>query len=163
PRDVGLRESLAERLLAAGQYQRAAAELERVIEQDVRRESAWRSLGQALARNRGGDGGIVAAPLIALGFANDLERAAYATRVAGPAAMTPGSFGAAELASISAQPGDNPAERLITALGDIAAKLFPPDLERWGVSARDRLSAKSGHALRVLGDRIAALFGIGEY
>jgi hypothetical protein len=42
-------------------------------------------------------------------------------------------------------------------------KLYPPDLAGYGVSSRDRLSARSGHPLRLLADRIAALVGLTEY
>jgi hypothetical protein len=36
-------------------------------------------------------------------------------------------------------------------------------LERWGLSVRDRITSRSGHPLRTLGDRIAAVFGVTDY
>ncbi len=36
-------------------------------------------------------------------------------------------------------------------------------MERFGVSTRDRISAKSGHPLRALADRVANVFGVEEY
>jgi hypothetical protein len=131
---------------------------------DPTRENAWRQLAEGLTRlQRSADGSVGIAPLIALGLANDLERATWSTRVARTAAALPGSFGANELGSISPQTGDDPAARLIAALGEITSKVFPPELERWNVSSRDRLGAKSGHPTRALTDRLAAVFGIGDY
>jgi hypothetical protein len=52
---------------------------------------------------------------------------------------------------------------LIAALGDITSKLYPPELERWSVTSRDRLGTKSGHPTRALADRLAAVFGFGDY
>jgi tetratricopeptide (TPR) repeat protein len=162
--DIDLRSDLAQRLLRVGQHQRAVAELERVVSADPSREGAWRQLAEGLQRlQRSGDGSVGVAPLVALGFANDLERATWSTRVARTAAALPGSFGSGELSSISPRTGDDPAVRLIAALGDIASKLYPPELERWNVTSRDRLSAKSGHPTRALADRLAAVFGLGDY
>ncbi len=164
PSNVELRAALADRLLLAGQYPRAAAELERVVALDVNRESAWRQLAEALQRSqRSSDASLGIAPLVALGFANDLERSTYSMRSPRVAAGAPGSFGAAEMRSIAVRSGEDPAAALLEALGDVTGKLHPPELERWGVTARERLTAKSGHPLRALGDRVAQLFGLSEY
>jgi tetratricopeptide (TPR) repeat protein len=164
PNDLELRCDFAERLLRAGQHQRAVAELERVVLIDPTRESAWRQLAEGLSRlKRSSDSSVGVAPLIALGFANDLERATWSTRVARTAAALPGSFGESELLAISPRTGDDPAAALIAALGDITSKLYPPELERWNVTSRDRLGAKSGHPTRALADRLAAAFGLGDY
>jgi hypothetical protein len=161
--DIELRAGFAERLLRAGQYQRAVAEFERVVTQDPTREAAWRHLAEGLSRlQRSSDGSVGIAPLIALGFANDLERATWSTRVARTAGAMTGSFGQSELTSLSPRTGDDPAARLIAALGDIPSKMFPAELERWGVSSRDRLGAKSGHPTRALADRLAGILGLSD-
>lgn len=162
--DIELRAGFAERLLRAGQFQRAVAEFERVVTQDPTREAAWRQLAEGLSRlQRSSDPSVGIAPLMALGFANDLERATWSTRVARTAGAMPDSFGQGELASLSPRTGDDPAARLLAALGDIPSKMFPAELERWGVSSRDRLGAKSGHPTRALADRLAAILGLGDY
>ncbi|MGC4088798.1 MAG: tetratricopeptide repeat protein [Polyangiaceae bacterium] len=164
PEDLELRAELAQRLLAVGQTARALSELERVVTADVQRESAWRQIGQALSRSqRGGDGSLAVGPLVALGFANDLERATWGTRAPRSAAAMPGSLGEKELLQIAPRSGEDTAQGLISALGDIVAKVFPPELERYNLSSRDCVNAKTGNPLRLLADRIAAIFGVVEY
>jgi tetratricopeptide (TPR) repeat protein len=164
PANVELRAALAERLLRSGQHQRALGELERVVALDVNREQAWRQLAEALQfLHRAGDGSVSVAPLVALGFANDLERSTYSMRSPRVAVGAPGSFGNNEMKAIAVRPGEDRAAELIESLGDISGKLYPHEVERWGVSSRERLHAKSGHPLRVLGDRVAQVFGLSEY
>jgi tetratricopeptide (TPR) repeat protein len=162
--DVDLRFEFAERLLAAGQVGRALAELDRVVTIDPQRENAWRLMGEALSRSqRPGDGSLAVAPLVALGLANDLERTTWGTRAARTAAAMPASIGEKELAQIAPRAGEDTAQALISALGDIVPKVYPPELERYNLSSRDRLNARSGNPLRVLADRVAAIFGIPEH
>jgi tetratricopeptide (TPR) repeat protein len=164
PEDADLHAELAERLISQGQFPRAMSELERVVGLDIQRAAAWRQIAEVLKRmQRAGDGSVGVAPLLALGLANDLERSTWAARTARTAAAVPGSFGRNEFAQISLQAGEDAAAGLIDALGDIVGKVFPPELERWGVSSRDRLSAKSGNPLRLLADRVAQVFGLGDY
>ncbi|MCC6902666.1 MAG: hypothetical protein IT377_27080, partial [Polyangiaceae bacterium] len=42
-------------------------------------------------------------------------------------------------------------------------KIHPPELERWGVSSRDRVTTRSGHPLKQLADRVAGVFGPIEF
>jgi len=164
PEDAELRSEFAQRLLGLGQTARALSELERVVTLDAQRESAWRQIAQTLSRSqRAGDGSLGIGPLIALGFANDLERATWSTRAPRSAAAMPGSFGEKELAQIAPRGGEDTAQNLIAALGDIVGKVYPPELERYNIGSRDRLSTKSGNPLRLLSDRVAAIFGVGEY
>jgi cellulose synthase operon protein C len=60
-------------------------------------------------------------------------------------------------------PSADPAARLLAALADVLEKIYPPELERYGLSSRDRLGARSGNPLRALADRVAAVFGIGDF
>ncbi len=55
------------------------------------------------------------------------------------------------------------ATNLLAVLADGLGKVYQPDLERYGLSARDRISAKSGHPLRQLCDRVAQVFGVNDY
>jgi hypothetical protein len=41
--------------------------------------------------------------------------------------------------------------------------VYPAELERWGLSGRDKLSPKSGHPLRSLAERVAAVFGVEDF
>jgi len=164
PGDAELRSQLADVLLRVGQNQRALAELERVVQIDVTRQTTWRQIAETLQRlQRVGDGSIGIAPLVALGFATEAENARLAARAPRVGGWQAGAIGENELTAISPLPSDDPAARLVATLGDIPAKIFPPELERWGVGSRDRLNARSGQPLRVLADRLAATFGLAEF
>lgn len=164
PNDTELHAELGGVLSKAGQHQRALAEYARVLQADVESELGWRSTIDALSGlNRAGEAALAVGGLVALGFANDLERASWQQRTPRAADAAPGSFGEAEFTAIEARPGDEAPRRLLAALGDIAGKVNTPELERWGVSPRDRISAKSGHPVRSLADRLAAIFGVGDY
>jgi hypothetical protein len=52
---------------------------------------------------------------------------------------------------------------LLSALGEALPRLYPADLEGYGTSTRERIAPRSGHALRVLFDRVGALFGSPPY
>jgi hypothetical protein len=100
---------------------------------------------------------------VALGAGNDLELAGMSSRVVRAAGQAPGSLDATELSSIDVNPQDSRATALLVALDDAVGKVFPPELERWGVGARDKLSPKSGHPLRAVAERVAAVFGIESF
>jgi hypothetical protein len=79
------------------------------------------------------------------------------------AGQAPGSLDASELSSIDVNPVNSTATALLVALGDAVGKVYPPDLDRFGVSARDKLSTKSGHPLRASAERVAAVFGVESF
>lgn len=162
--DPALFEELGLRLAAAGQHQRAIPALYRAIEADVRRERAFRKLAEAYeATGRPAEAQIALVPLGALGVANDFERASISARRPRPALGGPRAFDAQELDALSLVPQPDTATRLLAALADGLGKVYQPDLDRYGLTPRDRISAKSGHPLRQLCDRVAQLFGVNDY
>lgn len=161
---VELQAELAARLLKAGQFGPAVATSRRVLELDVMRADAWRELAEAFkGLGRTAEATLALAPLVALNAANDLERATLSTRASRAGAAHAGSFDASELQTIDLLPADDPAARLLSHLAEGLGKVHPPDLERYGVTSRDKIGAKSGHPLRVLSDRVANVFGVEEY
>jgi tetratricopeptide (TPR) repeat protein len=162
--DPALFEELGLRLSSAGQYQRAIPALYRALETDVRRERAFRKLAEAYeALARPVEAQLALVPLGALGLANDFERASLSARRPRPALGGPRSFDTAMLDSLSIVPVPDAATNLLAVLADGLGKVYQPDLERYGLSARDRISAKSGHPLRQLCDRVAQIFGVSDY
>jgi tetratricopeptide (TPR) repeat protein len=162
--DPALFEELGLRLSAAGQYQRAIPALYRALEVDVRRERAFRKLAEAYeALARPVEAQLAIVPLGALGLANDFERASISARRPRPAIGGPRSFDGAMLDSVSLVPLPDTASNLLAQLADGLGKVYQPDLERYGLSTRDRISAKSGHPLRQLCDRVAQIFGVSDY
>jgi tetratricopeptide (TPR) repeat protein len=162
--DAELHAELAGRMLEAGNPAKAIQALRRVLERDVTNALAWRKLSECFkALGRRTEATLAVAPLAALGQANDLELATLSHSPARPASAPPRSFDLAELESISLVPPGDPAARLVGALSEVLEKVYPPELERYGLSPRDRLGARSTHAFRALADRIAAIFGVTEF
>ncbi|HEV8247329.1 MAG TPA: hypothetical protein VGP93_16235, partial [Polyangiaceae bacterium] len=162
--DPALHEELGLRLVAAGQYARALPSLHRALEGDVRRERAFRKLNESFeALKRPAEALLALVPLGALGVANDFEKATLAQRKARPAQCMPRSFDTAEFEAIGLIPGSDSATRLLSVLADGLGKVYTPDIERYGLSSRDRITAKSGHPLRMLCDRVAQIFGVSDY
>ena len=161
---VELQAELATRLLRAGQFAPAVAAARRVLETDVMRPSAWRELSEAFkGLGRIPEATLALAPLLAVNAANDLERATLSARAPRAGAGHAGAFDVAQLQAIAALPADDAATGLLTQIAEGLGKVHPPELERYGVSSRDRISAKSGHPLRALADRVANVFGVEEY
>ncbi len=162
--DPAVQAELAGRLLDAGNPAKAMVALRQVFERDVTNAAAWRKLGDCFrALNRRAEATLAIAPLAALGQANDLELATLSQHPPRPASLAPRSLDATELESIGLVPPAEPAARLTAALADVLEKVYPTELERYGVSTRERLGARSGHPLRALADRVAAIFGVNDF
>lgn len=164
PEDSTLRAELASRLRRAGHFQQAAQEYRKLLEVDVMRAEAWRDLAECLkGMQKPAEATLALAPLIAIGAANDLERATLGARPPRTAAAHPSSFDSGAFRSIDALGSPDPVGELLLSLNETLGKIHPPELERYGLSTRDRISARTPHPLRMLGDRIASILGIGEY
>jgi hypothetical protein len=74
-----------------------------------------------------------------------------------------GSFGNGTLFSFYGNDTPAPLMAMLATLPEAFSRLFPPDLEGFGLGTRDRITARSGHPLRMLTDRIAAIFGVEHY
>jgi len=161
PQDPELALAYARRLLTAQRYADAAVGFRRALSFDVFKPEAFRGLAEAWrSLGRTPESACAVGAVVALGAGNDLELAGMSSRVVRAAGQAPGSLDATELSSIDVNAQDSTATALLTALGDAVGKVYPPDLERWGVGARDKLSAKSGHPLRAVAERVAAVFGV---
>jgi cellulose synthase operon protein C len=80
-----------------------------------------------------------------------------------PASSPARSFDSAEFDTIGLIPPTDRATRLMAMLADGLGKVYTPELERYGLSTRDRITSKSGHPLRLLCDRVAQVFGVTDY
>jgi tetratricopeptide (TPR) repeat protein len=161
PADPELALAYARRLLTAQRYADAAVAFRRALSFDVFKPEAFRGLAEAWrSLGRAAESACAVGAVVALGAGNDLELAGMSSRTVRAAAQAPGSLDATELSSIDVNAGDSTATALLVALGDAVGKVYPPDLDRWGVGVRDKLSAKSGHPLRAVAERVAAVFGI---
>jgi tetratricopeptide (TPR) repeat protein len=159
-----LQAELATRLLKSGQFAPALNALRRLLELDVMRPAAWRELSEAFkGLQRPAEATLALAPLLAIHAANDLERATLSSRASRTGAGHAGVFDASQFQALGLLPEADPASQLLAQIAEGLGKVHAPELERFGVSPRDRLTAKSGHPLRALADRVAHLFGVEEY
>ncbi len=164
PGEPELAVAYAKRLLEAQRFVDAATAYRRALSIDVFRPEAFRGLAEAWrAQGRSAEAACAVGAVVSLGAGNDLERSAMSSRVVRAAAQAPGSMDASELSSIDVNAADSRASALLSALGDATGKVFPPELERWGLTSREKISAKSGHPLRALAERVAAVFGVESF
>jgi tetratricopeptide (TPR) repeat protein len=164
PNDPDLAIAYAKRLLDAQRYPDAAVAYRRALSFDIFRPDAFRGLAEAWrAVGRAAESACAIGAVVALGAGNDLELAGMSVRTVRAAGQAPGSLDAGELASIDVNSADSTATALLAALGDAAGKVYPPELERWGLGVRDKISQKSGHPLRAVAERVAAVFGVEDF
>ncbi|MFW5920273.1 MAG: tetratricopeptide repeat protein, partial [Polyangiales bacterium] len=163
--DAALRQELAMRLRLARRYDGAVTELQRLVQDDVSRVETWRELARTFEEwGQPQAARLASEPLVVFGAAGrrELEQAGAAPSHPGHAHA--GSLDPEVLRSICGfSGGEQRAASLLTALGPALPKLYPPDLDGYGLSPRDKVTTKSGHPVRVLADRLAAIVGVNEF
>lgn len=161
--NADLRTELAKRLKAAGHYPQALVELRRLLEVDVTRVETWSSILECFqSMQRPDEATLAMAPLVALGFASDLERVTIAQRSSRFGHTRAGAFDETAFRGVDGR-GADPAAGVLAAIAENVGKVFPPELDRYGLSSRDRITSRSGHPLKQLADRVASVFGQLEF
>lgn len=163
PESTPLRTELSKRLKLAGHYPQALIELRRLLEVDVTKVETWSAILECFqAMQRTEEAQLAMAPLVALGFASDLERATVSSRLPRFAHSRPQSFDETAFRGVDAR-GVDPALAVLAAIAEGLGKVYPPELERYGLGSRDRITSRSGHPLKQLADRVASVFGPLEF
>lgn len=165
PADVELSLALVRQLGALKAHDKALDEARRMLAYDVHQPRLWRAAADQI-RALGQPGGPAAAylPLVVIGQATaDELRIARGRKPrpgAGPAQIL-GHAGLEQLvdAPVLSQTGT----RFLLAINELIPKLEPPNLERYGVSRRDRLRPGDPHPVRASIDRVAALFAPADF
>jgi len=162
---AALRNELAMRLRMAGRNREAVEQLRTLLYSDLLRPEAWRDLARNFdALGRQGESRLALMPLAILGAASDAEIGHLATHGARPAVAHEGSLTNDVLKALLPKgPTEEAAGDLLASLGPGLPKLYPPDLEAFGLVARDRVTSRQGHPLRVLADRIASILGVEDF
>ena len=162
--DPALQRELAMRLRSSGDTARAAAVLQGIIAQDPSRAEAWRELARTRVQaGREVEARLATEPLAVLGQATSDDQARLASERATARARA-GTFNREVLDQLGTLSADQEsAIELLRSLEPALQKLYPADLESYGLSSRDRLTARSGHPLRALGDHVAAILGVEEW
>ena len=163
--NADLRRELAVRLRARGERAAAVEQLQSVLSQEPLRQEIWRELAityQTDGRMR--EARVATLPLVALGVDDDEDRRRVASVEPRPARVRPKSLRGSVLDQLGTpRAEDIAAGRLLAALSPALVKLYPPELESYGLATRDRLPTEANHPLREIANRIAAALDIRNF
>ena len=160
-----LRRELAARLRGRGEQPAAVEQLQLALSQEPLRQELWRELGVAYqAGNQLREARLAALPLLAVGADDEHDRARVAAVDAWPARVRPKSLRGSVLDQLGTpRAEDTTAGALLAALSPALAKLYPPELESYGLATRDRLPTEANHPLREIANRIAAALDVRNF
>lgn len=163
--NADLRRELAVRLRSRGEQAAAVEQLQAVLSQEPLREEIWRELAVTYqADGRAREARIATLPLFALGADDEEDRARIASVEPRPARVRPRSLRGAVLDQLGTpRAEDAAAGALLAALGPALAKLYPPELESYGLATRDRLPTEANHPLREIANQIGAALEIRNF
>ncbi|MBN1605066.1 MAG: tetratricopeptide repeat protein [Polyangiaceae bacterium] len=162
PERSALHGDIARLLKLQGQLHEAAAELRLLIDADVNQVDAWRELSDLFAAmQRPIEATLALEPVVAMGAATETEAASVGARRA--RATEASVFDDASFRLIDAVGTPDIVGDLVAPLGDVLPKLYPPELERYGLSARERIGARANHPLRTVSERVARVLGVTDF
>ena len=163
--DADLRRELAVRLRARGESAAAVEQLQTVLAHEPMRAEVWRELANtydAVGKRR--EARIATLPLLTIGADDEDDRRRVEASEPRPGRVRPRSLRGAVLAQLGTpRPEDAAAGALLAALGPALAKLYPPELQSYGLATRDRLPTEANHPLREIANQIAAALDIGHF
>jgi len=163
--NADLRRELAVRLRARGAYPRAVEQLQSVLALEPTHEAIWRELAvtyESAGRER--EARIASLPLSAMGLDDAEDRRRIEAVAARPGNIRPRSLRGDVLAKLGTpRSEDAAAGALLHALGPALTKLYPPELQSYGLVTRDRLATEANHPLREVANRIAAALDIHHF
>ncbi|MEM9189710.1 MAG: tetratricopeptide repeat protein [Myxococcota bacterium] len=165
PAEPALAEALCRHHLTAGAFEEALGEGRRLLGLGIVPEM-FRLIGEA--HRGGGDEGEALAALLAVPLTGGAPSAEEAVAIRGrnprTAEARPGLLGDAGFREIHVDGcHDSPAARLVAALSDASRKIYPGEVTSFGVSKRDKISARSEHPLRGTAEHIANVFGVQNF
>ncbi|MGE0786168.1 MAG: tetratricopeptide repeat protein [Sandaracinaceae bacterium] len=164
PTDVEMRRLLAVNMRQAGNHTESANELRRILHDHTTNPVLWRELSTTFQAA----GDLAAArralmPLVPLGEATPAEREEIARYPSRPGAAAPGALDAALIEAFYPIRRTEALCELLRLLTPGIAKLYPPDLDAYGVASRDRLTSRSSEPVRAAAERVASIFGLGDF
>ena len=155
--------ALTKRLELAGRHEEALKFVQAALLKDVTSAELWRELASNLEKaKRKPEGRLALAALDVLGCATEAERKAAEAARAQLAPPSPGSFGRPTLNALSEGALVSPAMRVLEALIDPIAKLYPVDLAALGLGKQERIGGRSLDTLKPLIDSAATRFGVSD-
>jgi hypothetical protein len=163
--NTDIERELAVRLRASGDNDGAVAHLQSALINAPVDSRLWRELAVTYeAKGNRYESRVASVPLMILGDDDDDDRRRCAAMPSRPAHARPRSLRGNVLEQLGQQrPEDQAAGALLAALSPALAKLYPPELESYGLATRDRLPTEANHPLRDVANRLAATLDIQRF
>lgn len=160
-----VRRELAIRQRAVGEVDAAIENLQTVVGDDPLAVNAWRELAKTYeVADRKPQARIASIPLVLLDEADDTDRARIEQSPASPGRARPRSLRSDVLKQLGTpRAEDEAAGALLAALTPALAKLYPAELESYGLATRDRLATEANHPLRDIANRVAATLEVAGF
>ncbi len=156
PEEPELLRALGAARQRAGQWGPSIDAFRRLLARDAGCAEAYRGIALALERlDRRKDAVVAWAPLVLLGDTTDLEVTSVAGRLPRTGPIPPKSLDHEVFSWFGGPPATDAMGALLAAMSDGLSRVQDTELDRYGLSARDRLGSRSSHPLRVLSDRLA--------
>ncbi len=163
--NADLRRELAARLRARGEHAEAVEQLQAVLAEEPMREEIWRELAITYeADGRAREARIASLPLLQMGVNDENDDARISAVEPWPARVRPRSLRGSILEQLGTpRAEDAAAGALLAALSPALVKLYPPDLQSYGLATRDRLPTEANHPLREIANHVAAALDIRSF
>lgn len=164
PEETELQAALAAVLERAGRFPSAIDAYRKLLWVDASRADSYRGIARCLeGLNRGAEALAALLPLSVLNAATEAETSAIASRVGEPAQLAPRGLSLDLLDVLGSPTVADPVGNLIATMADGLDRTEAVEVDRFGLSSRDRLNARSGHPLRAVAERVAGAAGIEEF
>ncbi len=156
---------LAVRLRARGENHAAVEQLQAILKHEPMHEDVWRELANTYeSESKTREARIATLPLLVIGADDEDDRRRVEGVAPKPGRVRPRSLRAGVLQQLGTpRPEDAAAGALLAALGPSLAKLYPPELQSYGLATRDRLPTEANHPLREIANQIAAALDIRHF
>jgi len=159
----GIRTELAARLQMAGHHREAAAELVTLGQWDPARAEHWRNLAHCFdALGQTYEARLAREPLILLGSAAEGEVDAV-QRVPPRTPRAAADALAGHPRALPRARHTEAAVQLLGVLADALPRLYPADLESYGLTTRDKVVPRQQHPIQRLAEHVAAILGGPEF
>jgi len=163
--DRPLRLAYGTLLRSAGRYSDAVRAYRQLIERSPGDAEGWSGLVQSYrALKHMEEAALALAPMCILGTATESQMRTLSKVLPEPGAAAPGSMQVEILrVLVDRTPGVATAEVLLEVVGSALSKLYPVDLQNFGLTTRDKISARTSSPIRSMCDRIAGIFGVVDF
>lgn len=155
PQSSELRKELVLRLRQTNQHAAALPELLQVLEAEPLDGNTWSDLVEVYdAMGQNALAHLATGPLVLLGKGTALQQSTWKSRVAKPALLGEGAFGAEALRQTLVRGVSLDAIGLLQQMEGFLPKVFPQSPEAFGASSRNRVGPRGNHPCRAMVDRL---------